>query len=87
MGDGISGLRDRMVRHAIVEILSGLLGPADAGRLEVGVDGDSVRVELRLMDRWPAVAATVEEVERRLRTLPEVAGSHIVVVVEQGVST
>jgi hypothetical protein len=87
MGEGTSSLRDRMVRHAIVDLLSELAGPADAGGvLDVRVDGDSVRVELRLPGRWPALAGTVDEVERRLRSLPEVARSHVVVVVEQGVS-
>lgn len=88
MGEGTSRLRDRMVRDAIVEILSGLAGLGDAGRVpDVQVDGDWVRVELRLAGRWPSMAPTVAEVERRLRSLPEVARSQVVVVIEQGVST
>ena len=88
MGEGSGRLRDRMVRDAIVEVLGDAFDPAGDGHgislVDMGLvgdvagDGDWARVELVLTPGWRLSAADlVTEVQRRLRSLPEVARSEV----------
>lgn len=75
-----------MVRDAIVEVLSGIAGLDGRRTPDVRVEGACVRVELTVPARSPSMAAAVAEIDRRLWSLPEVAHSHVVVVIDPGVS-
>ena len=88
MDEGRRRLRNRMLRHAIVEVLRGVSAPshqADGSSLvEMGlvravtVDGNSVRIELVLSPGWrPFATDLAAEVRRRVDALPEVTRSEV----------
>ena len=94
MDGGHTQLQDRMLRDAVVEVLRNTSDPSghgeavslvDAGLIgPVTVDGDRVRVELRLPpERSPLAGSLVTEVQRRVQALPEVAVTEIAVVCGQ----
>ena len=83
MDGGQMQLRDRMLRDAIVEVLRGtfvVTGDAepiplvDSGLIgHVTVEGDQVRLELALPEKWsPFAGFLATEVQRRVQALPEV---------------
>jgi hypothetical protein len=91
MEEGRNRLRDRMLRDAILQVLRGPListrdgnevSPFDAGLVgDVTVEGDRVRVELVLTAGWrPFAGFLLQEVQRQVESLPEIARSEIAVV-------
>ena len=90
MDGGRTQLRDRMLRDAIVEVLRGTFDASGDGEVvslvdgefigQVTVEGDRVRIELALPPEWSRFAGSLTtEVQRRVRALPEVTVTEIVV--------
>jgi steroid delta-isomerase-like uncharacterized protein len=81
MGPGITRLRERMLRDAVVDVLRGLSEP----EAEVTVDGDRAAVRLVLPTGWGAVTAgVVAETARRLQSLTELHDFEIAVIWQRG---
>jgi metal-sulfur cluster biosynthetic enzyme len=86
-----------MLRDAIIEVLRHAFDPAGGGTeislvdmglvRDVAVDGDWARVELVLTPGWRLPTADlVTEVQRRLRSMPELARSEVEVTEREGES-
>jgi len=97
MDAGQAQLRDRMLRHAIVEVLRSTFDASGGGEVvalvdaglvgQVIVDGDRVRVQLVLPPKWtPFAGSLATEVQRRVQALPEVTRIEVSVSVEDAVA-